>query len=399
VTARRTKLIAWSLGGLTATMTIVALTLDVMGVSRHGTLDNLVVGVALAGVLIPWSLIGLLVATRRPGNAIGWLFLVAALGMAIDIAAVAYAGLAETFAPALPEALWIAWLDIWMWPVFGLILPIAVFMIFPSGRFLSVRWRYATIVLLALGAATTASDALAPGTAGENFENFENPIGVESQVRDAVSWFGVHLLGPFVMAFVIIALVCRFRRSDGEGRAQIKWVLLTAALACAGFLGAFLSGLTAAFVFGLVALAATPVAAGLAILKYRLYEIDRIVNRTVVYGVATALLAGLYFAIVIGLQQIFSGLTRGNDLAIAGSTLAVAALFRPARRRIQALVDRRFYRGRYDAELILAAFSARLRDEVDLDELGADLGQAVRDTMQPGHVSLWLRAPTAETER
>ena len=126
-------------------------------------------------------------------------------------------------------------------------------------------------------------------------------------------------------------------------------------------------------------------------LRYRLYEIDRIVNRTLVYGTVTALLAGLYFGIVIGLQAVFGGLTRGNDLAIAGSTLAVAALFRPVRARIQAFVDRRFYRRRYDAQQTLDAFSVRLREEVDLDQLGQDLGGVVRETMQPAHISLWLR--------
>ena len=140
-----------------------------------------------------------------------------------------------------------------------------------------------------------------------------------------------------------------------------------------------------------VALVALPVSVGIAVFRYRLYEIDRIVNRTIVYGAVTALLAALYFGIVIALQEVFSGLTRGNDLAIAGSTLAVAALFRPARGWIQAFVDRRFYRRRYDAQQTLEAFSVRLREEVDLAELGADLGTVVHDTMQPAHLSLWIR--------
>ena len=201
------------------------------------------------------------------------------------------------------------------------------------------------------------------------------------------------------MVFAISSLVLRFRRSKGEERAQIKWVDLRGAWSPApAFSPHFLAGRAPAFAVGLFGLAAAPIAAGIAILKYRLYEIDHVVNRTVVYLVVTGLLAGLYFGIVIGLQAVFGGLARGNDLAIAGSTLAVAALFRPARGWIQAFVDRRFYRSRYDTARTLEAFSARLRDEVDLDRLGTDLGAAVHETMQPRHVSLWLRPARVEHE-
>jgi hypothetical protein len=140
-----------------------------------------------------------------------------------------------------------------------------------------------------------------------------------------------------------------------------------------------------------LAIAGIPIATGVAVIRHQLWDTDVLVRKTLVYGSVSALLAGLYFGIVIGLQAVFSGFTRGNDLAIAGSTLAVAALFRPVRRRIQAFVDRRFYRRRYDAEQTLAAFSTRLRDEVNLDELAADLAAVVRETMQPSHISVWLR--------
>jgi hypothetical protein len=141
----------------------------------------------------------------------------------------------------------------------------------------------------------------------------------------------------------------------------------------------------------LVAYAAIPLAAGFAILRHRLYDIDLIIRRTLVYGVLSGALAGVYFAIVLGLQAAFSSLTQGNELAIAGSTLAVAALFRPARRRIQALVDRRFNRRRYDTQQTLESFTTRLREEIDLDALSDELTGVVRETMQPAHVSLWLR--------
>ena len=195
-----------------------------------------------------------------------------------------------------------------------------------------------------------------------------------------------------------VSLVVRFRRSSGVERQQLKWVVAGGALLAAGLLSGPLLLWWTPFggvwdVLAPLGFAVFPVAVGFAVLRYRMYDLDRIINRTVVYAIVTALLAGLYFGIVIGLQQAFSGLTRGNDLAIAGSTLAVAALFRPARTRIQEFVDRRFYRRRYDAARTLEAFSARLRDEVDLDRLGTDLGAAVNDTMQPVHVSLWLREP------
>ena len=226
-----------------------------------------------------------------------------------------------------------------------------------------------------------------------------NPLGIGALGRvGGPLTTALLVIGYFVLLAAVVATIVRYRRSRGVEREQFKWFAFAAALFALVLIastiasGVYPEALNAMSIAGLLAGGAgIPIAVGIAILKYRLYEIDRIINRTLVYGAVTALLAGLYFAIVIGLQAIFSGLTRGNDLAIAGSTLAVAALFRPARRRIQAFVDRRFYRQRYDAQQTLDAFSQRLRDEVDLDQLATDLGAVVHETMQPAHVSLWIR--------
>ncbi len=397
MTTGRASRLAWALVALTFVVTAAELALFALAYPERSeqTSFDFWVSVGVTAIVIPWSIIGALVASRRPQNPIGWTFVVAALGMALSMAALAYAGYCVWTGAGWPGAAWAAWLDGWLFTVSGIVAPIVLFLIFPDGRFLSPFWRRTTIVLLIAAAANFTADALKPGPL-DTFAELTNPIGVESSVRDGVSWFGNNVLGAFVMIFAISSLLVRLRRSKGEERAQVKWVVFTALVACVGFLSAFVGDFAAGWLVGLVALAAIPVAAGLAILKYRLYEIDRIANRTVVYGAVSALLAGLYFGIVLGLQQVFSSFTRGNDLAIAGSTLAVAALFRPARRRIQSFVDRRFYRRRYDAQQTLEAFSARLRDEVDLEALGADLGTVVHETMQPAHVSLWLRVGEVE---
>jgi hypothetical protein len=237
----------------------------------------------------------------------------------------------------------------------------------------------------------------APGELDPPFEAYENPLAVTSSEGYAAAALGLICVCLAFIAVAGVDLLRRFRRSRGEERQQFKWFA-----ASAGFLVLVLpfsavfewSGVVGA-VFT-VALIALPISVGIAILRYRLYELDVIVRRTLVYGVLTAGLAGLYFAIVLLLQEIFSSFAGGSDLAVAGSTLAVAALFRPARRRIQAFVDRRFYRRRYDAEGTLDAFSSRLRQEIDLEALSTELRRVVDETMRPTTVSLWLRAPLDE---
>jgi hypothetical protein len=274
-------------------------------------------------------------------------------------------------------------------------LPAATFLLllFPDGRLLSPRWRpiaWCAGVGIAL---LFAVDSLDSGPLPD-FPQVANPYGVESPVLDVLTPIGWLLL---LVALVgsPLSLVLRFRGAGYEQRQQIKWLALAGAVAAVTFVVAVVGYdlWTARVADGAIMLTvlALPVAAGIAILRHRLYDIDLVINRTLVYGALTATLAAAYVGTVLLLQLVLSP---GSDLAIAGSTLAVAALFRPARGRIQSAVDRRFYRRKYDAQRTLEEFAARLRDQVELNALNAELGAVVRETLQPAHVSLWLRERT-----
>jgi hypothetical protein len=203
------------------------------------------------------------------------------------------------------------------------------------------------------------------------------------------------LVAVAVFLAIVVSLVRRFRRAQGVERQQLKWLVYSAAVILVAGIGGtiFVEPVSTDTSNALESLAVTtyPIALGVAMLRYRLYDIDVVINRTLVYGALTAILAGVYIGCVLLLQLVLDPVTSGSSLAVAVSTLAVAALFRPARARIQAAVDRRFYRRKYDAAHTLEDFSARLREQVDLDALGGELRTVVAETMQPAHVSLWLR--------
>jgi hypothetical protein len=348
-----------------------------------------------------FSIVGALIALRRPGNAIGWLLATIGLLFAIVLAcsAVAKWGLE---ADALPKAVaeWIGvGSSVWVIALglLGTQLPLRL----PDGRLPSPRWRWFSRISLALIALTLIGMAAQRGRV-EDVPGTANPVG--SAWVEPLSGAIFLLILCFFVA--LAALVIRYRRADALDRAQLRWVALGGAaflviyivtLPLPSTLGTSDHSATANLITAVsqAAFGALPIAIGYAILRHRLYDIDVVVNRALVYGALTATLVGMYLGSVLLLQLLLGGITGDSGLAVAGSTLAVAALFRPARARIQAAVDRRFFRRKYDAQRTLEAFSSRLRDEVDLRALSSELNTVVRETLQPAHLSLWLRAPEA----
>lgn len=297
---------------------------------------------------------------------------------------------------ALPGAGIAIWIASWLWLTHLSLIPV-ILLHFPTGRLPSPRWRWA-LWGCALPPALMVATAIGwfdvpPRILFESLDDeFAGP-------RWTHATFNVALSLVLAIALVsVVSLFVRYIRSRGEERQQLKWVVFAAALLVGeGILTELLplrSDRFEAF-FGAVLFAAVPASIAVAMLKYRLYDIDRIINRTLVYGLLTATLALGYAIAVVTLQRAVDPLTQSNEIAIAGSTLIVAALFRPARARIQGFIDRYFYRSRYDASKILERFSASLRDKVDLEVLTGELLATVGQTVQPAHVSLWLRQPDA----
>jgi hypothetical protein len=346
--------------------------------------------------LFAFPTVGAVVAARRPHNPIGWIFLAAGIPFGVSSFAHGYAVYGLFTEPgSLPGAEAMAWLASWLFipPLFAV--PAFLFLLFPEGKALSSRWRIVGW-MAALGVVSTVLFAFTPGRLEEPpFNDVVNPFGIESartilRVVATVGWASILLS----ILLASVSMLVRLRRARGRERQQLKWVASAAGLfALANVVGSTTLSSANEEIGQLVILfayAGIPVAAGVAILRYRLYDIDRILNRTLVYGLLTALLAAAYFAIVVALQNVIPG-ANDSDLVIAGSTLAVAALFRPLRGRVQGFIDRRFYRRRYDAQRTLEQFTARLRDEIDLEALNRELVAVVSDTMQPAHASLWLR--------
>jgi hypothetical protein len=348
----------------------------------------------LAFLLFGWF--GALIVSRRPGHPIGWVLCALGLMSGFGAFAVEYAVYGLITRPgAVSAAATVAWCDTWEFAVdFGLVA--ALLLLFPSGRPPSPRWRW-VLWLAATGVVLATVGAL-------GLWPLRGRALLQLYTPDPVGVLGVlYRLGAWATEVAILAavasLVVRFRRARGAERQQLKWLFYWVAVLVVGFpitgvvLDRVSSESAADLIFALL-IVPIPLAVGVAIVRHRLYDVDRLINRTLVYGLLTALLGGVYAGAVLVLGALFGGITqRPPSWAVAGATLAVAALFQPARRRIQAVVDRRFNRRKYNAAKTVEAFSLRLRDEVDLDALSAELLAVVDKTMEPTQASLWLRPP------
>jgi hypothetical protein len=393
VSRRTAAWLAWSLAAVSLVLLLAGIPLSYLSRSAvPGSVDDPAwLEYAITAMFATYPTVGAVVASRRRTNAVGWLLCVVGLATAVANFTDVYAHYADDMALAGAEAA--AFLS-GINP--GIAVAIFVPLVFPDGQLPSCRWRL-LVWLIGAGLAIYAVDAaLEPGG--------PDPLGVELPpnvygvlVVVQIALFIVGILG----AAASVAL--RLWLARGQERQQLKWLVYATSVAMVGMLGAVSFPPPLGdffFVVSLIGFAAMPVAVGVAVLRYNLYDIDLVINRTLVYGSLTVLLTATYYGSVAVLQGLFRAFTeQQNTLAVVASTLAIAALFVPLRRRIQGFIDRVFYRRKYDVAKTLEAFSAKLRDETDLDALSDDLVGVVRETMQPAHVSLWLRPETAQKGR
>jgi hypothetical protein len=397
---RATSWLAWSLWALSITLTVLAILLLALILSHPHThtFDDWL-GSTLNAVF--YSSVGAIVASRRPENLVGWLLCLWALSESISHFSAQYAIYALLARPdSLPAGEAFAWVSSWL--VFITIgFSVLSILLFPTGRPPSRRWRWVTWLTVAFILVGAVSGAFSSGPV-EGLGPIRNPLGIEG----FSNFFNSILLNMVALVLVVAAALSvfvRLHRATGIERQQIKWFAYATAAAVMGLVLAeiipdvidvplwFERIGNAIF---LLLIPAIPISMGIAILRYRLYDIDIIINRTLVYGTLTATLALVYFGVVTTTQALFRTLTGQQELpqlVVVASTLVIAALFNPLRRGIQSFIDRRFYRSKYDARKTLEAFSAKLRDETDLEALSDELAGVIRETMRPAHVSIWLR--------
>jgi hypothetical protein len=396
--------LATLLGSMSLALAIVSFALGATNPGSPGPTGPIAAGILV--LILAFPVAGVLLAATRPGNPIGWLFLVMGIGFTLTFGAEEYAVRSLVLEPgSLPAGIWIAWIAQWSFVLWLSPLPL-VLLLFPDGRIPSARWRPLFAYVVIWATANALASAFRPGRFGSaQLAAFSNPVGVEG-----LAPFGdIVTSGPLAgLAFLLcgLAAITRFRRSSALQRQQLKLfayatgligvvvIALLLVQATADVFGIDTSGFGDALWIAFIAsFGAIPIAVTVAILRYRLYDIDLLIKRTLVYGATSAAIAATFWVGIVALQAALHPLTSGTELAVAASTLASFALFQPVRQRIQDAVDRRFDRSRYDAARTLELFADRLRDEVDLDALRRELLGAVRETMSPAHASLWLREP------
>ena len=395
--------LAWSLCALSLALTALSLLLLALNLSHPNThifgswLDSTLSALSYAPV-------GALIASRHPENPVGWLLCLYGLVISISHFGAQYATYALLAQPdSLPAGEAMAWIVSWVLPI-TLGLTVFYILLFPTGRLPSTQWRWLgwlTVVFVVVGVIVAASSSGALlGILGP----IQNPLGIEG-FSSAYYKAILYIMAPLLTVAAALAVYIRLRRAIGVERQQIKWFAYAAVVTVSCTILAYIiPGVIdtplwferVGFALNIAFIPAVPISIGIAILRYRLYEIDLIINRTLVYGSLTTTLVALYFVGIVVLQRVFVLLTgQQSTLAVVASTLLIAALFTPLRRAIQGFIDRRFYRRKYDVRKTLEAFSAQLRNETDLDSLSDDLVGVVAETMQPAHVSLWLRPETA----
>ena len=396
------RMAGWSAWGIWA-LTVLAMVLTLLLAALNASASSLRNMVFVSLVILAFSTVGALIGSRRPENPIGWLFCSGAFAWILGELALEYGVYALITAPGtLPVGVWAAWFGGWARGMGWFLIVAFLLLLFPNGRLPSPRWRPVLWGAVGYVGFFTVVIWLSPVSNDTRLAFVRNPLRLEIEIINFLLEL-LYLTIPLLLVAGAAAVIVRFRRSGGAERQQLKWFAYAVAVMFILFVLWFslaLVGLVAvgALVFS-VPLMGLPIAVGVAILRHRLYDIDLLVNRTLVYGALTALLAATYLGGVVLMQGTFRVLTgQESQLAIVASTLLIAALFVPLRRRVQFFIDRRFYRRRYDAVRTLQDFSSRLRERTDLDNLNTALLLVVRETVQPSHVSLWLR-PASQPDR
>jgi hypothetical protein len=392
--------LAWSLCALSLALTALGLLFHILNLSEPGVpifahwVESTLMGVGA-------STVGAIIASRRTHNPIGWLLCASGLVFGVAMFASEYAIytllVASGTLPAGESLASVA--PLW---VLGFNLFVLMLILFPTGRLPRSRWRWVVYLYVAVALGEVIAMLFLPGSL-EGLDLIENPLGIEGLPIGRKPVQALIFSGGLIAS---ASLIVRLRRGSWVERQQIKWLAYAAAASAGGSILTYTPPEAigarwvtwAGYVLLELGVLGIPISIGIAILRYRLYEIDTLINRTLVYGVLSAFLALVYFGGVSATEAIFRALTdqeQQPQIAVVVSTLVIAALFNPLRRRIQSFIDRRFYRSKYDAAKTLEAFSTKLRDETDLDALSDDLVDVVRETMQPAHASLWLRTETA----